>query len=116
MEALVDYDKLAAGKFTDEPKMCRRKRNSESAVKKAVQVLLDQGNIRTFSWGATIKCLSNHETIVLPKLQQMTNRTNLWLPYQLYAMNTKIACIGRTTFFNICNNITYTEEVLRLVQ
>ena len=62
MEALVDYDKLAGGQFKNEPKICNRKRNSDSAVKNAVQFLLHPDNIRTFSWGTITKHLSNQET------------------------------------------------------
>ena len=112
MEALVDYDKLASGQFMDERKICSRKRKSDTIVENAVKFLLHPDNVRTFSWGTTTKHLSNHETIVLPKLQRTMTRTNLWIQYQEYALRNKLDRIRRTTFFNICNEITYSEEVL----
>ncbi len=58
MEDLVDYDKLAAGQFIDEPMICSRKRKSDTIVENALKFLLHPDNIRNFSWGTTTKHLS----------------------------------------------------------
>ena len=43
----------------------------------------------------------------------MTSRTNLQLWYIEYVAGTsKDTRVGRTTFFSLCNEITYSEEVL----
>ena len=112
MEALADYQKLSEGEFVDHPKKYSRKRNGDDAIEKAVQFLLHPDKVRTFSWGTTVKHLSENETIVLPKLQRISSRTNLWSQYLEYILKTKDAQIGRTTFFHICNAITYTEEII----
>ena len=113
MEALVDYEKLIAGEFMDDKKIYSRDKKNDLAVEKAVKFLLQPDNIGTFSWGTTTKYLSKDETIVLPKLQRTTSRTNLWLRYLDYVVGTsKETRVGRTTFFSICNEITYSEEIL----
>ena len=87
-------------------------KKNDLAVEEAVKFLLQPDNIRTFSWGTTTKYLSNDETIVLPKLQRTTTRTNLWLRYVEYVKGkSKDSCVGRTTFFSLCNEITYSEEI-----
>ena len=82
MEALVDYEALVTGQFTDERKVNSRKRKDDEAVDNLVKFLLSPDNVRTYSRGTVVKDLSKHERIVLPKLQHTTARTNLWLRYQ----------------------------------
>ena len=65
-----------------------------------------------------MKELSEHESIVLPKLQRTTTRTNLWLRYQQHIIqkinNNSLdhGRIVRSNFFNIVKEVTYSEEVL----
>ena len=118
MEALVDYETIVAGNFTDEKKKNSRKRKDDNAVDDLVKFLLSPENVRTYSWGTVVKELSEHETIVLPKVQRTTTRTNLWLRYQQHIMqkinNNSLdhGRIGRSNFFNIVKEVTYSEEVL----
>ena len=86
MEALVDYEALVNGLFTDERKVNSRKRKDDEAVDDLVKFLLSPDNVRTYSWGTVVKDLSEHDRIVLPKLQRTTTRTNLWLRYQEHIM------------------------------
>ena len=118
MEALVDYEALLTGQFTDERNVNSRKRKDDEAVYDFVKFLLSPDNVRTYSWVTIVKDLSEHEHIVLPKLQRTTTRTNLWLRYQEHIMQ-KIGNktmdhgrIGRSNFFNIVKELTYSEEVL----
>ena len=101
MEALVDYETLVTGKFIEQPKKNSRKRKDDEAVNDLVKFLLSPDNVCTYSWGTIVKELSPHESIVLPKLQRTTTRTNLLLRYQQHIMQ-KInnntldhGCIGR---------------------
>ena len=70
------------------------------------------------TWGTVVKELSEHESIVLPKLQRTTTRTNLWLRCQQHIIqkinNNSLdhGCIGISNFFNIVKEVTYSEEVL----
>ena len=77
MEALADYETIVAGKFIDEKKKNNRKRKDDEEVDDLVKFLLNPDNVRTYSWGIVVKELSEHESIVLPKLQCTTTRTNL---------------------------------------
>ena len=118
MEALVDYEALVTGQFTDKRKVNSRKRKDDEAVYDFIKFLLSPNDVRTYSWGTVVKDLSEHERIILPKLQCTTTRTNLWLRYQEHIMQ-KISNktmdhgrIGRSNFFNIVKELTYSEEVL----
>lgn len=61
MESLVDCEKLITGEFMDEPKIHSRDKKSYLAIEIVVKFLLQLDNIRTFSWGTTIKHLSKDE-------------------------------------------------------
>ena len=117
MTALVDYELFASGKFSDERKIKSRKRKSDNSISYAVKFILHQDNVKIFLWGSVVKQLSENETIVLPKLQCITTRTNLWTHYQKGISkdendNKGSTHIGRPTFFYVCNLIIYLEEIL----
>ena len=76
MNALVDYELLDSGKFSDERKIKNRNRKSNDTIGDAVKFILHQDNVKMFSWGSVVKQLSENETIILPKLQHITTRTN----------------------------------------
>ena len=61
MEALLDYEALVTGQFTDERKVNSHKRKDDEAVDDFVKFLLRPDNVRTYSWGTVVKDLSEHE-------------------------------------------------------
>ena len=82
-----------------------------------MKFILHQDNVKIFSCGSVVKQFGENETIILPKLQRTTTRTNLWTRYKEGISNVDnddkgSTHIGRSTFFYVCNAVTYSEEII----
>ena len=120
VDALIDYKRIVSGHTSDNTKICSRKKCSDTVIEDAVKFILQNDNVRTFSWGSAEKVITSDETITLPNLQRTTTKSNLWQMFNEYMFkkhkesnNIKLEPhLKRTAFFQICNAVTSSEEII----